>query len=511
MRVVTDMDALVYLRVSTEDQAEKGYSITAQREEGVNKAVELGCNPENIHIFSDEGVSGAVLERPQLMAALDMLKRGAEGTQYFICYDSSRLSRNAAHQLIIIDQIKKSNAKLIFIKNNYQDDAEGRFQLTVMAAVDEYERARLKLRTEMGKRAKAAQHKLTHNPGLYGYDFDPLTDKLVINEENGNNLKRIFSMFTEEHMSPAEIAERLNASEVPSPRMKQWSRVTIRRILSNPSYLGKLFIRRYDTRDYRLNRYKTKDQKSKVKERPQSEWIPVEIPQLIDRVVWDKAQNILKITSRICKRTEKGQFLLMPYLKCGICGSLMSGKKIESDERTYRYYICTNKYKDSKEERCQASLLRAEHLEKQVWEYVSRRIVYSAEQEVDFKKILDEYIKENIYNMKNIIRKKEKAKKEKERILTLFQKGYINEYDMKKKLETVDKKITELNDTAETENKFMIAFEEKLKDHWEKEKLPYIIKEILSGLEIEEKKHILGLLISEVTVTDDVVRIKGRL
>ena len=180
VKVVKNLNALVYLRVSTEDQAEKGYSIQAQRTEGINKAIELGCSPENIHVFADEGVSGAILERPQLMAALDMIRKRDNNIRYFICYDSSRLSRNASHQLIIVDEIKKREVQLIFLKNSYQDNAEGRFQLTVMAAVDEYERARLKLRTEMGKRAKASQHKLTHNPGLYGYDFDPKTDTLSI-------------------------------------------------------------------------------------------------------------------------------------------------------------------------------------------------------------------------------------------------------------------------------------------------------------------------------------------
>ncbi|HQA66258.1 MAG TPA: recombinase family protein [Bacillota bacterium] len=47
------MAALVYLRVSTEEQAERGYSIQVQRDEGLKKAVELGCSPESIYIFND--------------------------------------------------------------------------------------------------------------------------------------------------------------------------------------------------------------------------------------------------------------------------------------------------------------------------------------------------------------------------------------------------------------------------------------------------------------------------
>ena len=106
MKVVKELIALVYLRVSTEEQAEKGYSMKVQRTEGINKAIELGCSPENIYVFSDEGVSGAFLERPQLMAALNMIKERKNEIRYFIAMIRSRLSRNAAHQPIIVDEIK---------------------------------------------------------------------------------------------------------------------------------------------------------------------------------------------------------------------------------------------------------------------------------------------------------------------------------------------------------------------------------------------------------------------
>lgn len=511
MRVVRNLNALVYLRVSTEEQAEKGYSIQAQRKEGVNKAIELGCSPENIHVFGDEGVSGAVLERPQLMAALDMIKKKDNNIKYFICYDSSRLSRNAAHQLIIIDEIKKREVQLIFIKNSYQDNAEGRFQLTVMAAVDEYERARLKLRTEMGKRAKACLHKLTHNPGLYGYDFDPKTDTLSINEDHAQNLKLIFELLIEEHKGPAEIAEKLNTSEIPSPRLKQWNRVTVRRILSNPSYLGILYIRRYDTRDCHLNKYKKKGEKIKVKEKPQNEWVPIQIPQIINSDVWEKAQNILKKSKHSRNKSDRSDFLLTPLLRCGICGSAMNGKSIVKDNSIYRYYICTEKYKDKKEEKCKAMLIRADDIEKAIWEHLYRSICFFTSKEVDIEKIITEYISDKENNIKNIFSKKEKAKNEKQRIITMFQKGYINEDEMSRKLDSHEKKLTNLNIDAVRENEYDAYFLERIKKECSEENIPYIMKDILNKLDTRDKKRILGFLVSEITVTDNLVIIKGRL
>jgi site-specific DNA recombinase len=170
---------------------------------------------DEVFIFSDEGVSGAILERPQLMASLELLKKG--GINYYITMDTSRLSRNVSHQLMLVDEIKRRGAELVFLRNSYQDNPEGRFQITIMAAVDEYERARLKLRTEMGKRAKAKQHLLTHNPGIYGYNFDIKTDCLYINEEQAKIVNQMYSWLIDGDMGPSEISDRLNEIGVPSP------------------------------------------------------------------------------------------------------------------------------------------------------------------------------------------------------------------------------------------------------------------------------------------------------
>ncbi|HPL53320.1 MAG TPA: recombinase family protein [Bacillota bacterium] len=506
-----DLNALVYLRVSTEEQAGKGYSIPAQRMEGMNRAVELGCSPEDIYIFSDEGVSGAVLERPQLMAALDMLKKKYYNIGFFICYDSSRLSRNAAHQLIIIDEIKKSGAKLIFIRNNYQDNAEGRFQLTVMAAVDEYERARLRLRTEMGKIAKAAQNKLTHNPGIYGYNFNPKTDTLNVNEEHAQNLKLIFEMAAEEHKGPAEIAEILNATEIPSPRMKQWSRVTVRRIISNSSYLGTLYIRRYDTKDYHLNKFKKKNEKVKIREKPRSEWVPVQIPKIIDKEIWEKAQKTLKESKHIRKKGGKTNFLLTPLLRCGICGRIINGKSIVKEESAYRYYICTGKYKDMKESKCDAMLIRAENIEKAVWDYISEDIYFFMRNELDLSKTIKKYVSDKEDDIKNIFIKKEKANDERERIMIMYQKGYISEDEMDDRLKINLEKIMKFNAEAVQRSKEDLSFLEKLENDWRENRVFNIIEETISRLDIEDRRLVIDLLISEITVANNAILIKRRL
>ncbi|MCL6557565.1 MAG: recombinase family protein, partial [Firmicutes bacterium] len=75
------MLAVVYIRVSTEDQAREGYSLEVQEERCRQRARDLGC--DRVEVYSDD-VTGEILNRPALMAVLDRIKQG--GVEYFICY-----------------------------------------------------------------------------------------------------------------------------------------------------------------------------------------------------------------------------------------------------------------------------------------------------------------------------------------------------------------------------------------------------------------------------------------
>ena len=69
----------------------------------------------------------------------------------------------------------------------------------------------------------------------------------------------------------------------------------------NYSYTGTLYIRRYDTRDYSLNKFKRKDEKIQISEKPKDQWIGIEIPAIINRDTWKKAIFLLDKSKRIHK------------------------------------------------------------------------------------------------------------------------------------------------------------------------------------------------------------------
>src|SRR5690242_2638446 len=101
--------AAIYARVSTAEQAEKGYSLETQLAECRRKAAELGAS--GVEEFIDDGYSGEFIDRP----ALARLRNHLESGQFsqVIVFDPDRLARNLAHQLIITEEIEKAGVKLL--------------------------------------------------------------------------------------------------------------------------------------------------------------------------------------------------------------------------------------------------------------------------------------------------------------------------------------------------------------------------------------------------------------
>src|SRR5664280_2052777 len=100
--------AIIYLRVSTKEQAEmggeaEGFSIPAQRAACIRKAEALGASVEEE--FVDRGESAKTANRPELMNMLNYLRKHA--TQYVIVHKVDRLARSRADDVAITMDIEK--------------------------------------------------------------------------------------------------------------------------------------------------------------------------------------------------------------------------------------------------------------------------------------------------------------------------------------------------------------------------------------------------------------------
>src|SRR5499427_9954879 len=95
--------AAIYARVSTTDQADKGYSLPTQLEACQAMAQQEGYIVPDTHVFVDD-YTGMSLNRPQFTKLRDLVHQRVVHT--VIVYDLDRLSRKLAHQLLLSDEFE---------------------------------------------------------------------------------------------------------------------------------------------------------------------------------------------------------------------------------------------------------------------------------------------------------------------------------------------------------------------------------------------------------------------
>ena len=128
---------LIYCRVSTEEQAEKGYSLDTQEKLCRDFAGRNGYRVARV--YRDEGKSGTTLDRPALQ---DLLAKCTDGEPIgaVVVQETDRLARNTHDHLTIRALLKKANVKLISVAQPMLDDSpEGKMIDTILASVNQFQ------------------------------------------------------------------------------------------------------------------------------------------------------------------------------------------------------------------------------------------------------------------------------------------------------------------------------------------------------------------------------------
>ena len=128
--------AVIYLRVSTEEQAKvggtaEGYSIPYQREACRTKAAAMGLVV--VEEYVDAGHSAKSANRPKLKQMLREL--APRGIRYVIVHKIDRLARNKRDDFIINEAIAEAGAALVSVVDLVDDSPQGRFNYTIQAGL----------------------------------------------------------------------------------------------------------------------------------------------------------------------------------------------------------------------------------------------------------------------------------------------------------------------------------------------------------------------------------------
>ena len=174
--------AAIYIRVSTDFQAEEGYSIDAQKEQLTAYCVSKSI--KNYEYYIDGGWSGSNIERPEIQRLIKDVKE--DKISHVIVYKLDRLSRSQKDTLYLIEDVFNPHGVDFVSLNESMDTSTpmGRLMLGILSAFAQLERENIRLRTRMGmkERVKAG---LWMGGGRvpFGYDYDKEKGILVPNKD----------------------------------------------------------------------------------------------------------------------------------------------------------------------------------------------------------------------------------------------------------------------------------------------------------------------------------------
>jgi site-specific DNA recombinase len=182
------MQAIGYIRVSTEGQAVEGISLEAQQER-IRQWCELnGYTLAALHI--DAGLSGSRADnRPALQLALyEVCKKKAA----LVVYSLSRLARSTRDALSISEQLAKSGAQLVSLSERLDTTtAAGSMVFRMLAVLAEFERDQISERTKGAMSHLRKQRKRISGVLPYGWDLGEDGESLIPNPREQEGLRFI--------------------------------------------------------------------------------------------------------------------------------------------------------------------------------------------------------------------------------------------------------------------------------------------------------------------------------
>lgn len=263
-------------------------------------------------------------------------------------YSPDRLSRNYAHQLVILDKLRRNGVDVEFVNQPVLgDNPQAHLLMGIQGLFAEYERAIIKERMRLGRLHKLRTGQALHTKTPYGYRYVPVGEpgggQWVIDEVEAETVRQIFAWHTgEEAVTIWAIVERLNQSHRHAlRRAKKWQFSTVRNILQHTAYIGYTYFNRERCSmeaiglPRRNGRGARRSRKSE--QRPREEWIEAKTPAIVDEAVWHEAQARVKMNQQFAKRNNsKNFYLLRGLLVCQTCGYTLQGKT----QNGRKYYFC---------------------------------------------------------------------------------------------------------------------------------------------------------------------------
>lgn len=414
----------IYIRVSSDKQAQEGYSLKAQ--ETVLRQEAVKQNKEVFRIYCDAGLSGARPDRPALQQMLRDAEKGLFGHVWV--WKISRISRNLLLLLKIHKYLEKYKINFYSISENIDlSTASGKMIFTMLGNIAQLERDTIRENSRLGSKRKVEEGKYS-GVRLLGYDnvYDPQdkrgATKLQIDLKEAELVKNIYILYSEGKGFKA-IVNLMNEKGYVGKNGSKFSINTIKGILTNQAYIGKV---KYAGKYYD----------------------GVHQP-IISKQLWDKVQSIMKDHSKP-EKTVQHTYLLAGLLKCPQCHKTMipthTYYKNKSGKVSKYYYYTCGSYMNKGRTCCRSNSVRAAEIEKNVLSVLIKELSYT-----NIKAGLRKNVSNDRQDLKSCNDKINKMKERKKRLqtsietlLSKYESGRMIKERLLTEMQNAKEKITEI-------------------------------------------------------------------
>ena len=329
------MKAVIYCRVSTDNQEREGTSLQTQLEHCLTYCKDKGYEVSRRFI---ETYSGLSLERPELDRLRELARTGV--IDIIVCYSLDRLTRDPGHGVIIMQELEKLQVDLELVTEDVDNTELGKLISYIKGFAAKLEADKIRERTMRGKQAYLQLGKLPQGTGIgiYGYTWNKENKTREVNQFEATVIRDVFKRIALGE-SIISVARTLNNNCIPSKGKKLWHSLTIRRLIHNSAYVGKTYFK--------------------------GVLLPDVSPAIVDEELFQAANAQLN-KPKVRTGRPKHEYLLKNHVFCAICGKPLVGHCMN---KKYLYYQCSNNRPyENNPRKCQAQLIRADKLENIVWD-----------------------------------------------------------------------------------------------------------------------------------------------
>ena len=495
----------IYCRVSTIEQAEEGYSIDEQE-----RLLRDWCNKMNYSVYkvySDRGISGKDIKN---RAALKELLKDAEERKFqmVISWKINRISRKLSDVLKIVDVLEQNNIAFNSYSEQFDNSTPaGKMQFQMMALIGEFERGTIAQNVKMGMCAKAKSGEWCGGQVL-GYDLIPMENqkgakrrksKLTINKKEAESVRFIFNEYVSGKGYKA-ITNQLNKLGYKTKKGNDFSVGSIREILTNPVYIGKV---RYNVR-----------QNWSEKRRRNINANPIITDgihePIIDEGVWDKVQAIMESKKGKPSRIYDGEYPLTGILRCPKCGAGMvisrTTNKLADGTKKRIVYYCCGAWKNKGTSVCNSNTIRVEKAN----EYVFNKLSSVLSNDEMIKSIVRNINKERIKRvdpskseLERIDKEQENIDKKKRKIFEAYEDDIITREEFLTRKDELNQRAKVLQESKEP---LLVTLADDVSEEISYEFIKSVLdnfSKLLNSKESrEQKKKLLHMIISKITINE---------